>query len=640
MKIKGKIAVTVSIPMAAILVVITLGWWGLTDSRDAANGLVQDQFLPLVNEDADRVINKLSEGLRLILEADRDLHQALLAEKAAIAASDKDSLAVAQKTSEENIGQTRRRLAKAYALVECEETRTLYTGFQASLEKWTAATSKIIADAGSPEKKASARSISNSGALQASFDETRDKLDQLQGVLQGQIKTSLEAMKSKQAAAEAVAASVTDEVTTLSWVFAGVGAVSLMGSIVLAFFITASLVKSITRIIEGMTAGATQTSSASAEVASASQSLAQGTSEQAAAIEEVTASIEEMSSMTKQNAGNADEAKALAANAAAGTDKGTEAMGRMSAAIEEIKKSSDETAKIIKTIDEIAFQTNLLALNAAVEAARAGEAGKGFAVVAEEVRNLAQRSAEAARSTAEMIEGSVKNADNGVTISQEVATVLDGISDNNRKVNDLVGEIAAASNEQAQGIGQINSAVGQMDQVTQSNAANAEESASAAEELSAQAAQLNMMVGQLQSLVGESTVGQTSPNAKPVAFTADRPVVRQGAVRRASVSSVSNTGGPNCWDVKDCGRTPGGKNVASLGICPAYPDNGRACWNVAGTFCGGKVQGSAAKKFASCMACNFYKDVQNARQSPAQTQPNASELIPFDEETTAELASF
>jgi methyl-accepting chemotaxis protein len=179
-------------------------------------------------------------------------------------------------------------------------------------------------------------------------------------------------------------------------------------------------------------------------------------------------------------------------------------MGRMSTAIEDIKKSSDETAKIIKTIDEIAFQTNLLALNAAVEAARAGEAGKGFAVVAEEVRNLAQRSAEAARNTADMIEGSVKNADNGVTISGEVATLLDEIAGNNGKVNDLVGEIAAASNEQAQGIDQINTAVGQMDQVTQSNAANAEESASASEELSAQAEALSGMVVQLQSMVGGS----------------------------------------------------------------------------------------------------------------------------------------
>jgi len=289
----------------------------------------------------------------------------------------------------------------------------------------------------------------------------------------------------------------------------------------LAFFITRGITKPINRIVEGLTSGAEQTSSASGQVSSASQSLAQGASEQAAAVEEVTSSIEEMASMTKQNAANADEAKSLAANATAGTDKGTEAMGRMSTAIEDIKKSSDETAKIIKTIDEIAFQTNLLALNAAVEAARAGEAGKGFAVVAEEVRNLAQRSAEAAKDTAEMIEGSVKNADNGVTISTEVATLLNEIAENNGKVNDLVGEIAAASNEQAQGIEQINTAVGQMDQVTQSNAANAEESASASEELSAQAEALSGMVVELQSMVK----GSKGATGKKPEFQADHSAV-------------------------------------------------------------------------------------------------------------------
>jgi hypothetical protein len=299
----------------------------------------------------------------------------------------------------------------------------------------------------------------------------------------------------------------------------------------LGIVISRSINSALTKLVQGLTNGAEQTSSAAGQVSSASQSLAQGASEQAASVEEVTASIEEMASMTKQNATNADEAKSLAASATAGTDKGTEAMGRMSTAIEDIKKSSDETAKIIKTIDEIAFQTNLLALNAAVEAARAGEAGKGFAVVAEEVRNLAQRSAEAARNTADMIEGSVKNADNGVTISSEVATLLDEIAGNNGKVNDLVGEIAAASNEQSQGIDQINTAVGQMDQITQSNAANAEESASASEELSAQAEALSGMVVQLQSMVGGSN-GNTAQSGRSLNFQADHSAT--GATKRAS----------------------------------------------------------------------------------------------------------
>ncbi len=243
------------------------------------------------------------------------------------------------------------------------------------------------------------------------------------------------------------------------------------------------------------------------QMATASQSLAQGASEQAAAIEEVSSSIEEMASMTKQNAGNANEAKTLADTATAAADKGSEAMVRMSSAIDDIKQSSDETAKIIKTIDEIAFQTNLLALNAAVEAARAGEAGKGFAVVAEEVRNLAQRSAEAARNTADIIEGSVKNAENGVSISQEVGTILEDIATGNRKTNDLVTEIAAASTEQSRGIEQINTAVTQMDSTTQSNAANAEESAAVSE-------QVMSVVSDLIELVGNNSSTATDSNFK------------------------------------------------------------------------------------------------------------------------------
>lgn len=240
---------------------------------------------------------------------------------------------------------------------------------------------------------------------------------------------------------------------------------------------------------------ASQVQAASNQISSGAQSLSQATNEQASALEEVSSTIEEVSSMTEQNAHNANEAKGLADTARIGADEGKGSMEQLSSAIDRIKESSDETAKIVKTIDEIAFQTNLLALNAAVEAARAGDAGKGFAVVAEEVRSLAQRSAEAAKTTAELIDGSVKNADAGVRLSTTVAKQLEDIVVGSTKVNDIVAEIAAASNEQAKGIGQINSAIGQVNNVTQQNAANSEESASAAEELVAQATQLAQMVG-------------------------------------------------------------------------------------------------------------------------------------------------
>jgi methyl-accepting chemotaxis protein len=202
-----------------------------------------------------------------------------------------------------------------------------------------------------------------------------------------------------------------------------------------------------------------------------------------------------------------------------------------------IKKSSDDTAKIIKTIDEIAFQTNLLALNAAVEAARAGEAGKGFAVVAEEVRNLAMRSAEAAKNTADMIEGSVKNAENGVTINQEVMKNLEEINGHAKRVSEVMAEIAAASDQQSQGVGQVNTAMEQMNQLTQQNAANSEESASASEELSAQAQEMRAMVAGFKISGGHSSHrGHSSPLAQTArdcwATLPSKPVDGEGGWRR------------------------------------------------------------------------------------------------------------
>jgi methyl-accepting chemotaxis protein len=177
-------------------------------------------------------------------------------------------------------------------------------------------------------------------------------------------------------------------------------------------------------------------------------------------------------------------------------------MVEMTQAMAAIDSSSAEVAKIVKNIDEIAFQTNILALNAAVEAARAGEAGAGFAVVAEEVRSLAQRSAAAAKETANKIEAAISSERNGSLSCDKVRESLTHIADKVSATDALVGEIAAAAREQAQGIEQINTAITQMDQVTQSNSASAEESASAAEELDAQAALLKDMVGQLRRLVG------------------------------------------------------------------------------------------------------------------------------------------
>jgi methyl-accepting chemotaxis protein len=182
-------------------------------------------------------------------------------------------------------------------------------------------------------------------------------------------------------------------------------------------------------------------------------------------------------------------------------------MQSLTGSMKEIIAASEETSKIIKTIDEIAFQTNLLALNAAVEAARAGEAGAGFAVVAEEVRNLAMRAADAAKNTSVLIEGTVKKIKDGSNLVIKTNEAFAEVAISASKVGELVGEIAAASQEQAQGIDQINKAVAEMDKVTQQTAANAEESASASEEMNAQAEQMKHISSTLLNIIGGSANG-------------------------------------------------------------------------------------------------------------------------------------
>lgn len=280
------------------------------------------------------------------------------------------------------------------------------------------------------------------------------------------------------------------------------GILTILIGITGGFYLTLSITKPINNIIKGLQEGSNQVSSASGQLSSSSQQMSESASEQASSLEEVSSSLEEMSSVTRQNADNAGQANSMATEASTTSQQSRASMERMNDAIEKIKSSSDETAKIIKTIDEIAMQTNLLALNAAVEAARAGEAGRGFAVVAEEVRNLAQRSADAAKNTADLIEGSQKNVENGVSLSSDVAKSLTQITDNVQKVAALIAEVSAASKEQSQGIEQVNVSVAQMDKVIQQNAANAEESASASEELSGQAQSLNGIVNELIDIVG------------------------------------------------------------------------------------------------------------------------------------------
>ncbi len=300
----------------------------------------------------------------------------------------------------------------------------------------------------------------------------------------------------------------------------------LLAIVVGAIFVVRTINRTLVSAVGELYEGAEQVASAAGQVSSSSQSLAQGSSEQAASLEETSASSEEINSMARKNTDNSRTAADLVTQSQQKYVQTNQSLDQMVVAMADINTQSDKIAKIIKVIDEIAFQTNILALNAAVEAARAGEAGMGFAVVADEVRNLAQRCAQAAKDTAELIEGSISKSKDGKTKVDQVATAIRTITEESAKVKTLVDEVNLGSQEQARGIEQIAKAITQMEQVTQKTAANAEESASAAEELTAQSETLKDIVGQLTAMVGGGEA--SSSHGRPAhGRTANAPAPRK-----------------------------------------------------------------------------------------------------------------
>ncbi|SPE43408.1 Methyl-accepting chemotaxis protein [Candidatus Sulfopaludibacter sp. SbA3] len=409
-----------------------------------------------------------------------------------IANTDKSEMAKIEKANELLKQKIRETMEGYEKTISQADDRRLFANIKAPYERYLAAWEQIAA-------------LSREGRTKEAMAKYMELADPAHAQLKAAIRALVDWNRTNGDQNAEVATRSVSQTRFWSWSLLVISA--LAGSL-LAFFITRNVNGALTRVITELDEGAEQVASAASQVTSSSQSLAQGASEQAASLEETSASSEEINAMARKNAESSRGAAALVSHSQQKFDVANQSLDQMVVAMGEISASSDKISNIIKTIDEIAFQTNILALNAAVEAARAGESGMGFAVVADEVRNLAQRCAQAARSTAELIEESIARSNEGKSRVDQVARFIRAITEDSAKVKVLVDEVKLGSEEQARGIEQIGKAILQMEQVTQQTAANAEESAAAAEELSAQAEALKNIAGRLTTMVSNGGVRQ------------------------------------------------------------------------------------------------------------------------------------
>ena len=313
----------------------------------------------------------------------------------------------------------------------------------------------------------------------------------------------------------------------------GIGIIS-----VIAFLISRPLLNVLSDAVNSLQLSSDQLFTASDQLTGSSQSLAESFTEQASNIQETSSAMEEMAAMAGENADYATSANSIVQESRKTVDTGATDIESVSKSMAEIKSAFDRINKIVRSIEEIAFQTKLLSLNAALEAAGAGDAGKRFSVVADEVRNLSHRAAEAAREAVQLITHANDRVRSGVEIAESLGESFDDIERSSMRITGLVAEIEAASKEQAQGCDQVNRAMLQLDQATQTNASTAEETSAAAETLGSQAAQMREIVASLTTLIGGSA---NNKSASSTSYQSGTPFGRQDPSTFSGTQSPKNS---------------------------------------------------------------------------------------------------
>ena len=530
MSVKSKIILMVAVCTLSLAVLVVVGWRSCASMLATTENIVDAEFIPLVEEQIAPLlenemlpvlnvdvpeIQAMNESIKLMLDADRDIYQALVAERSYITAEDDHAREAARKEHSDNAEQVHTRLHLAREGIKGEKAGGMLDQALDKYDTWLSASNRVLKLYDNPETQQEAILSSRSGEAAASFSVFRELLDVAKEQLEVDIKDEvahLEVKKDKINEKGVVVSNSRDSVlgsvekfrsvaSKAIWTFVIIGGISTVATMILGYMISISILNPIKRLGEI----AQSVSVASRRLAGAAEDLSNGAQQQASSLEETAASLEEITSTVQQNAESAQQACQLSGGSRNLAEKGGEVTENAVKGMTEIDSSSKKISAIISTVDEIAFQTNLLALNAAVEAARAGEQGRGFAVVASEVRSLAQRSANAAKQVKGLIEDSVSKVEAGSQFVTQSGDTLKEIVLSVKRVTDIVTEIAAASREQATGIEQVNIAVSRMDQVTQSNASQTADLSSTAESLAAQARELQEVVDQFNRAKGKSS---------------------------------------------------------------------------------------------------------------------------------------